>query len=110
MGISSIRANSIETELAFARGEPHSDSQLPISETAMRLLRIQEVIRLTGLSRMTIYRFERSGNFPKLRQIGKNTVRWLDEDIDAWMMSRPAAGFSAMSQKQTNPRAPLSRR
>jgi prophage regulatory protein len=44
----------------------------------MRLLRIQEVMRLTGLSRMTIYRFEKGGNFPKRRQIGKNSVRWLD--------------------------------
>ena len=57
----------------------------------MRLLRIQEVIQLTGLSRMSIYRFEKRGEFPKRRQVGRNSVRWVDDDIKAWMSSRPFA-------------------
>jgi prophage regulatory protein len=57
----------------------------------MRLLRIQEVIRVTGLSRMTIYRYEKTGEFPKRRRIGKNSVRWLDQDIETWMTTRPVA-------------------
>jgi prophage regulatory protein len=57
----------------------------------MRLLRIQEVIRVTGLSRMTIYRYEKNGEFPKRRRIGMNSVRWLDQDIDG-QRCRPRAG------------------
>lgn len=57
----------------------------------MRMLRIQEVIRITGLSRMTIYRFEKIGQFPNRRRVGRNSVRWLDADIDLWMTSRPVA-------------------
>jgi len=55
----------------------------------MRLLRLREVIAITGISRMSIYRYERSGNFPRRRRVGTNTVAWLDEDIAAWMSSRP---------------------
>jgi prophage regulatory protein len=55
----------------------------------MRLLRLRDVIAITGISRMSIYRYERSGNFPRRRRVGSNTVAWLDEDIAAWMSSRP---------------------
>jgi prophage regulatory protein len=68
----------------------------------MKLLRIQEVIRVTGLSRMTIYRYEKSGEFPKRRRIGKNSVRWLDQDIETWMTSRPVA--TTETRNATQPR------
>lgn len=55
----------------------------------MRLLRIQEVISITGISRMTIYRLEKEGNFPGRRTLGKNSVAWLDDDIAAWVAARP---------------------
>lgn len=55
----------------------------------MRLLRLRDVIAMTGISRMSIYRYEQSGNFPRRRRVGSNTVAWLDEDIAAWMSSRP---------------------
>jgi hypothetical protein len=35
----------------------------------MRLLRIRRVMQLTGLSRITIYRLEITGQFPKRRQL-----------------------------------------
>ena len=57
----------------------------------MRLLRLQDVIEITGLSRASIYRYEARGEFPKRRQVGPNTVRWLDEDLLEWMKSRPPA-------------------
>lgn len=55
----------------------------------MRLLRLQDVIEITGLSRASIYRYEARGEFSKRRQVGPNTVRWLDEDLLEWMKSRP---------------------
>ena len=57
----------------------------------MRLLRIQEVMSVTGLSRMTIYRLEKGGSFPSRRRLGKNSVAWRDDDISAWVASRPNA-------------------
>ncbi len=57
----------------------------------MRLLRTKQVVELTGLSRMTIYRLEKSGAFPARRQLGSNSVAWLEEDVSAWVGSRPVA-------------------
>lgn len=57
---------------------------------AMKLLRSREVIRVTGLSRMTIWRMERLGLFPARRRLGANSVAWLEGDIQAWIRSRPA--------------------
>lgn len=57
----------------------------------MKFLRVREVIHLTGLSRMTIYRLELAGEFPKRRQLSKNSVAWLDTDIAQWADSRPVS-------------------
>jgi prophage regulatory protein len=55
----------------------------------MRLLRTKQVVELTGLSRMTIYRLEKSGAFPARRQLGSNSVGWIEEDVADWVGSRP---------------------
>lgn len=55
----------------------------------MKLLRIRQVIQITGLSRMTIYRLELAGKFPKRRQLSENSVAWLEADISQWIDSRP---------------------
>jgi len=55
----------------------------------MKFLRIRQVMQLTGLSRMTIYRLELAGEFPKRRQLSKNSVAWLDSDLTQWAESRP---------------------
>ena len=57
----------------------------------MKFLRIGQVMQLTGLSRMTIYRLELAGEFPKRRQLSKNSVAWLDTDIAQWAESRPVS-------------------
>ena len=57
----------------------------------MKFLRIGQVMQLTGLSRMTIYRLELAGEFPNRRQISKNSVAWLDTDIAQWAESRPVS-------------------
>jgi prophage regulatory protein len=56
----------------------------------MKLMRIADVVHSTGLSRMTIYRLERAGEFPARRRLGLNSVAWLDDDITTWIDSRPA--------------------
>jgi prophage regulatory protein len=57
----------------------------------MKFLRIRQVMQVTGLSRMTIYRLELAGKFPKRRQLSQNSVAWLESDIAAWADSRPIA-------------------
>lgn len=56
-----------------------------------RLLTRREVEEMTGLSRSTIYRLLRIGQFPPPVRIGSKTVRWRLSDIVRWMGSRPLA-------------------
>jgi prophage regulatory protein len=62
---------------------------------------MKQVMAMTGLSRMTIYRLERAGLFPARRKLGENSVGWIDEDITSWIESRPcgvAAPHAAIPQ------------
>ena len=61
----------------------------------MKFLRIRQVMQATGLSRMTIYRLELAGKFPKRRQLSENSVAWLEVDIAEWIDSRPVARLRA---------------
>lgn len=54
----------------------------------MQMLRRKEVVKRTGLSYPTIYRYERAGNFPARRRLGPNSVAWIDAEVDAWMAAR----------------------
>lgn len=65
----------------------------------MKFLSIRQVMQLTGLSRMTSYRLECAGEFPKRRQLSKNSVAWLECDIDAWADSRPLGTLRGTPQK-----------
>ena len=53
-----------------------------------RLIRIREVMRMTGLARSTIWRNERCGEFPSRIRLGKNSVAWRYEEVRAWCDSR----------------------
>jgi len=53
------------------------------------LLTRQQVSARCALSRMTIYRLMRSGEFPTPIRIGQRAVRWQSTEIDEWLASRP---------------------
>jgi predicted DNA-binding transcriptional regulator AlpA len=55
----------------------------------MLILRTAAVIRLTGLSRTTLWRLERQGDFPERVRLGLNSVGWREEEIARWIDTRP---------------------
>jgi prophage regulatory protein len=55
------------------------------------ILREPEVLVITRLSRVTRWRMERAGQFPKKRRIGPHSVGWLKSEIVEWLASREAA-------------------
>jgi prophage regulatory protein len=55
----------------------------------MKIIRPKAVIEATGLSRTTIWRLERRGDFPKRIRLGPNSTGWLEADIEQWIASRP---------------------
>ena len=50
-----------------------------------RMLRFPDVRALVGLSRSTVRRLERSGRFPRRRQLSPGTVAWRQDEIDEWI-------------------------
>jgi prophage regulatory protein len=70
----------------------------------MRFLRIRQVVQLTGLSRMTIYRLELAGKFPKRRKLSQNSVAWREEEVSQWLNTRPVAGLGASIAAVSIPR------
>jgi prophage regulatory protein len=56
---------------------------------SMAILRTTDVIRLTGLSRTTLWRLERRGGFPARLRLGPNSVGWLDDEVRQWIKARP---------------------
>ena len=50
-------------------------------------MRLDEVKKITGLSKASIYRFEKNGDFPKKVNIGKRSVGWFENDIEEFLLS-----------------------
>lgn len=55
---------------------------------ASRFFGVKEVVSVSGLSRTTIYRLEKSGKFPARYRLSPGRVGWLESDIDQWIRSR----------------------
>jgi prophage regulatory protein len=60
----------------------------PVSDA---MLRMQEVKALTGLSRSTIWRMVKGGDFPSPIPIGKRARGWPSGDIARWRSDRANA-------------------
>lgn len=58
-------------------------SNNPLHNT--RLLRLEEVKKVTGLSRSTLYAYIKTGDFPPPLQVGSRAVGWLENEITAWI-------------------------
>lgn len=50
-----------------------------------RLIRLNEVMNLTALSRSAIYRKMKTGEFPQSVNIGDRAVAWVEQDIKEWI-------------------------
>ena len=57
-----------------------------------RILRLDDVRKLIGLHKSTIYRLVASKELPAPIQLGPNSVGWLREEIDEWIATRQRAG------------------
>ena len=56
------------------------------------VLRWPAVKAMTGISRVTCWRWSKSNQFPKPKKIGPNSVGWLQSEIVAWMRTRATVG------------------
>ena len=63
------------------------------------ILNARQVKELTGLSRTTIWRLERSGCFPHRVQLSLSRVGWSREEVGVWMETRKAARGAVPAQQ-----------
>ena len=54
----------------------------------IRLLRLAQVINLTGLGKTKIYELQSEGAFPMRVRITEHTVGWVEDEVQAWLASR----------------------
>jgi prophage regulatory protein len=57
----------------------------------MKMLREREVRQLTGLSRVTRWRMERRGEFPRKVRLTGRCVGWLEAEVMDWLKVRVEA-------------------
>ena len=62
---------------------------------ATAMLRAPEIIKRTGLCRVTLWRKIRDGTFPAPMELGPNAVGWPEDEVEAWLESRPRRTYGA---------------
>lgn len=72
---------------------------------AKRYLRRPAVIEKTGLGATTIYKLEKSGDFPQHFLITPRCAVWDESEIEAWLASRrgqvkPAKGLPDVTRRK----------
>jgi prophage regulatory protein len=65
---------------------------------SFKILRLPEVIEVTGLGRSTIYAKVAQGQFPKPIKLGDRATGWLDTESYDWILSKREAHHAQASQ------------
>lgn len=68
--------------------KPIKQAKKPENKIQERILRLDEVTQLVGVSRTTLWRMERKGDFPARIPLSSRSVGWRSIDIDNWMKNR----------------------
>lgn len=56
----------------------------------MRLIRLKEVMNITGLGRSSIYKFMDESRFPKSVSLGDRAVAWIESEVEDWIVEKIA--------------------
>jgi prophage regulatory protein len=55
-----------------------------------KVVNLQEILTMLGISKSTLYRSIASGNFPKPFKLGERLNAWRVETIEAWLNAQSA--------------------
>jgi prophage regulatory protein len=70
------------------------EQKLSIEQTQIRekqasdLIRIKEVMSMTGLSKSSIYTYKSKGEFPNSIQLSSRSVAWVRVDVEQWILDK----------------------
>jgi prophage regulatory protein len=68
-------------------------------DTETRMLRLADVVRRTGLGKTKIYELQKAGLFPMSVNVTDTAVRWIDSEVEAWLMERARARYPTSSNR-----------
>ena len=57
----------------------------------MRIMRLHEVMSVTGLGRSSVYKYMAHGTFPQPVSLSDRAVGWVSVEIEEWVKERIAA-------------------
>jgi prophage regulatory protein len=60
----------------------------PTIAPSLQILRLQQVCRVTGLSRSLVYQMEAEHRFPKRIRLTERAVGWLEGEVQGWLAER----------------------
>ena len=63
------------------------------------LLTLGDVMEITKMSKASIYRRSKEGNFPQSVQVGPRSIRFRSEDIQDWLSNLPLRAGSQQFAK-----------
>lgn len=72
---------------------------------SVRIMRLPEVVEITGRSATSIWRDEKAGRFPRRRKLGANTVGWRSDEVEAWIDGLPVVGEGDEGAEESEPAA-----
>lgn len=59
-----------------------------MSDIPRRVMRLKEVMHVSGLGRSSIYNYMNNGKFPKCRPLGGGIVGWSSVEVQEWVDAR----------------------
>jgi len=85
------KENAMANPLLTADDRPTvlTGDQSDAKPRAGRIIREPELKKRDGKSRTQRWRDIRAGKFPAPVQLGPNSIGWYEDEIDAWLASRP---------------------
>jgi len=63
----------------------HMEDDRMALQSRLRMMRLNEVLNLTGLSRATLYRKIAAGTFPAQHKIAARCCGWRASEVDLWL-------------------------
>ncbi|HGE8503016.1 AlpA family transcriptional regulator [Serratia ureilytica] len=60
-------------------------NSIAVNNINKRLIRLPDVMSITGLKRSTIYLKMKGGDFPNSIPIGERSVAWVEGEVNKWV-------------------------
>jgi prophage regulatory protein len=74
---------------------------MPTCHNPIKLLRLPQVMEMTGLRKTKIYELHAEGAFPQRVKITGHSVGWVEAEVQAWLARRVMSSARATAVTNT---------